>query len=94
MDWGFIQNQVTGLIQEVGYQVARIVDDYRAKMLDPAERRERIATAALQGLLANPFLMKLIQDEPGIDNLRGVTHEATRWADYLIATLDTKDGSP
>ena len=47
------------------------------------ERRERIATAALQGLLANPS-----QDTFPPDTAR----IAIKYADALIAELDKEDG--
>ena len=46
-----------------------------------AERRERIATAALQGILTNPAA-------GGCGPVEEIAHYAVRYADALIAELD------
>jgi len=49
--------------------------------LHAAERRERLATAALQGILTNPAA-------GGCGPVEEIAHYAVRYADALIAELD------
>ncbi len=50
-----------------------------------ADRRERIATAALQGLLSDPNRLGTFSDAVRI---------SVEYADALIAKLDKEDGKP
>lgn len=51
-------------------------------------RRERIATAALQGLLASDTAQNGVQQDPWSNHPEDAAARATRLADALIAELD------
>ena len=70
---------MSGLDSMTDDEVFRVIDKTNADMakLAQKERRERIATAAMQGYIA-----------AGRQHLRSVALESLRMADALIAELD------
>lgn len=65
------------------FQARKAAQDQAAK-----DRRERIATAALQGLCANPAITENTEHA-----MAHVTQASVRYADALIAELD-KEAQP